>query len=476
MKPSFGLVARTGVVPTWPYLDTHGPLARTVADARSSSPPSRGRRRRPAVADRSTGPARPAPALRDDALAGVRLGVVEAHAPRAQMTAAALAAWDRAVDDLRAAGAAVDAFAPAVTRVDYRDAFAAAARARGDAPPDANAPAPTANALLQYFAGRAADPRAALRRGYAAYRAYYDVLPATYEACEPLLGRPVADDPAGRSFGRARARVVEAVAASMRAAGVAAMVYPTMPFAAPRATDRGPTSAPRSATATGSACPRCRSPPAWAPTACRRSTCRWSAFRRRRTGAGLRARVRAAVAALRGAAARTVTRRGRRPRGRRARRRRLARRGRGERRPGELAHRAERGLRGVEAEAEVLVAERREQVGGLVPVRVPAVAHLRAALVLAQADRGTRSWNGAESVLVMWLPTAPGSRWRTSRSPAGTPTRAPATRRRARRHLELDVHVGLGPLLRAQRAVGARHAVVEEHHVVLDHPEPRGSG
>src|SRR6476469_9148480 len=33
MKPTFGLVPRNGVVPTWPYLDTHGPLARSVADA-----------------------------------------------------------------------------------------------------------------------------------------------------------------------------------------------------------------------------------------------------------------------------------------------------------------------------------------------------------------------------------------------------------------------------------------------------------
>ncbi|MDF1506491.1 amidase, partial [Roseisolibacter sp. H3M3-2] len=33
VKPTFGLVPRTGVVPTWPYLDTHGPLARTVAAA-----------------------------------------------------------------------------------------------------------------------------------------------------------------------------------------------------------------------------------------------------------------------------------------------------------------------------------------------------------------------------------------------------------------------------------------------------------
>jgi len=38
-------------------------------------------------------------------------------------------------------------------------------------------------------------------------------------------------------------------------------------------------------------------------------------------------------------------------------------------------------------QAEVLVRERREHVRRLVPVRVPAVARLRAALVLAQADR-----------------------------------------------------------------------------------------
>ncbi|MFL5520263.1 MAG: amidase, partial [Gemmatimonadales bacterium] len=33
MKPTFGLAPRTGVIPTWPWLDTHGPLARSVADA-----------------------------------------------------------------------------------------------------------------------------------------------------------------------------------------------------------------------------------------------------------------------------------------------------------------------------------------------------------------------------------------------------------------------------------------------------------
>ena len=248
MKPTFGLVPRTGVIPTWPYLDTHGPLARTVADAALLLAAIAGAERSSVRGSADVDPLaradawNPAPllALRDDALAGVRLGLVDAHAPRAQFTAEALAIWDRAVGDLRAAGAEVGSFAPAVTRADVRDAFAAAARARGDVAVDANSPAPTANALLRYFAGRSDDPRGRVRRGYAAFRAFYDVLPATYEACEPLLDRPMPDDPAGRSFARSRAEVVATLGASMRAAGVAAMVYPTMPFNAPRAVDRWP--------------------------------------------------------------------------------------------------------------------------------------------------------------------------------------------------------------------------------------------
>jgi aspartyl-tRNA(Asn)/glutamyl-tRNA(Gln) amidotransferase subunit A len=148
--------------------------------------------------------------------------------------------WDRAVSDLRAAGATAEPFAAAITRVNYRDAFTASAHDRGDVAVDADSPAPTANALFRYFAGRTDDPRAAVRLGYPAYRAFYDVLPATYEECEPLLDRPMVDDPAGRSFARSRAEVVAKLAESMRVAGVAAMVYPTMPFNAPRAVDKWP--------------------------------------------------------------------------------------------------------------------------------------------------------------------------------------------------------------------------------------------
>jgi aspartyl-tRNA(Asn)/glutamyl-tRNA(Gln) amidotransferase subunit A len=156
------------------------------------------------------------------------------------MAPEAVAFWDRAVGDLRAAGASVVSFEPAVTLGTYREAFASAARARGDVPVDPKSPAPTANALLRYFAGRTDDPRAALRRGYPAYRAFYDVLPATYEECEPLLDKPMTDDPAGRSFARSRDEVVRQLGDSMRAANVSAMIYPTMPFNAPRAVDPWP--------------------------------------------------------------------------------------------------------------------------------------------------------------------------------------------------------------------------------------------
>jgi aspartyl-tRNA(Asn)/glutamyl-tRNA(Gln) amidotransferase subunit A len=240
MKPTFGLVPRNGVIPTWPYLDTHGPLARNVADAALLLGAIGGPDASDPLALTAAWNGRPLRTLSADALAGARLGIVEAHAPRAQMTAEAVGMWDRAVGDLRAAGATVEPFDAAVTRVNYRDLFAESATRRGDVKVDHNSPAPTANALLRYFAGRTDDPRGAIRRGYDAFRHFYDVLPATYEACEPLFDQPMQDDPAGRSFARSRTEVVSQLAASLERANVVAMVYPTMPFNAPRAVDPWP--------------------------------------------------------------------------------------------------------------------------------------------------------------------------------------------------------------------------------------------
>ncbi|HEY4306037.1 MAG TPA: amidase [Gemmatimonadaceae bacterium] len=240
MKPTFGLVPRNGVIPTWPYLDTHGPLARSVADAALllsvvAGPDSSD----PLALSQAFDPL-PFWSLSDTSLNDVKLGIVDSHVPRDKMTTEALVMWDRALADLRAAGATVDVFDAAANRVNYRDLFNASATARGDVPVNADSPPPTANALQLYFAGRAKDARAAIRRGYDAYRKFYDVLPATYEQCASLFDQPMTRDPAGQSFAKARAEVVAKLAASMRAAGIAAMVYPTVPFNAPRAADAWP--------------------------------------------------------------------------------------------------------------------------------------------------------------------------------------------------------------------------------------------
>jgi Asp-tRNA(Asn)/Glu-tRNA(Gln) amidotransferase A subunit family amidase len=237
MKPTFGLVPRTGVIPTWPYLDTHGPLARSVADAALLLAAIAGAD----VSDPlAVGSAPLLAALRDDALKGVRLGMVEAHVPREKMTAEAIAIWERAVGDLRTAGAIVEPFLPSVTLTDYRGAFADAEHARADVAGNSRSPAATANALYRYFAGRTNDPLDAVRRGYSAYRSFYDVLPDRFDDCVPLLRQPMERDAAGQSFARSRADVVAALGRSMRAAGVSAMIYPTMPFNAFRLTDGWP--------------------------------------------------------------------------------------------------------------------------------------------------------------------------------------------------------------------------------------------
>lgn len=239
VKPTFGLVPRTGVIPTWPYLDTHGPLARTVADAALMLDVMAGPDETDALALRT--PWRQSvSALSDRALHNARIGVVELHVPRAQMTAEAVMVFDRAIGDIRTAGAIVESYEPTVTRATVRAQFADAARARGDVAGNPNSPAATANALLRYFAGQGADARRNVERGLAAYREFYDVLPTNWEEMSGLIAQPYEQDAAGLSFARSREAVVAQLAESFRAHRLDAMVYPTMPFAAPRASDSWP--------------------------------------------------------------------------------------------------------------------------------------------------------------------------------------------------------------------------------------------
>ncbi|HEY0931720.1 MAG TPA: amidase [Gemmatimonas sp.] len=247
VKPTFGLVPRTGVIPTWPVLDTHGPLARSVADAALMLDAIAG-------PDTTDGLARTTPytrgalaALRADALRGARLGLVEFHVPRTQMTSDAVRVFDQAIADCSTAGAIVEPFNAPVHRANVRELLNAASKARGDVVPNDNAPAPTANALLRYFTGQVAaqggsmdDARAMVRRGHTAFRAFYDVLPSTWDAMATLMEQPYEQDAASRSFLRSRDTLVAELAAAMSAQRLDVMVYPTMPFGAPLASDRWP--------------------------------------------------------------------------------------------------------------------------------------------------------------------------------------------------------------------------------------------
>jgi len=242
MKPTFGLVPRTGVIPTWPYLDTHGPLARHVADAALLLDAIAGPDASDGLALTARWTRGTLANLTDDALENARLGLVDVHAPRAQMSAESLSVFDRAVADLKSAGAVIESSAPTVTRATVRGLFADAAKARGDVAPDPNSPPSTANALFRYFEthGSAADARRDVERGLAAYQAYYDVLPKSWEEMSKLIEQPYEHDPAGVSFARSRATVIAQLAETFRAQRLDAMIYPTMPFPAPRAVDPWP--------------------------------------------------------------------------------------------------------------------------------------------------------------------------------------------------------------------------------------------
>ncbi len=123
IKPTVGLISRSGIIPIAHSQDTAGPIARTVVDAAAMlramagvverDPVTRTRRGRE-VEDYLTG-------LSPDALKGARLGIVRQFF--ADLDEARAAVYDRAIDALTSLGAVileVDDYAPQVEKGDYR--------------------------------------------------------------------------------------------------------------------------------------------------------------------------------------------------------------------------------------------------------------------------------------------------------------------------------------------------------------------
>src|SRR4051812_47844631 len=187
MKPTFGVVPRTGVIPTWPYLDTHGPLARHVADAALLLDAIAGSDSSDGLALRTPWKRGQLAQLKEDALGGARLGLVDVHFPRAQMSAESISMFERALSDLKSAGAIVDSFSAPATRANFRTLFADASKARGELAPNPDAPAPTANALYRYFLTHGGHARRDVAHGLAPYQSFYDVLPKDWSEMAKLI-------------------------------------------------------------------------------------------------------------------------------------------------------------------------------------------------------------------------------------------------------------------------------------------------
>jgi amidase len=106
IKPTLGLISRTGIVPISAEQDTAGPMTRTVADAAVLLGALAGPDQADPATSRAAGqPADYAPFLDPSALAGARIGVWRDGS--AQATTAAAAVLDDAVNLFRAHGAEV---------------------------------------------------------------------------------------------------------------------------------------------------------------------------------------------------------------------------------------------------------------------------------------------------------------------------------------------------------------------------------
>jgi amidase len=119
LRPTLSLVSRHGMLPANPTQDTMGPMTRTVADAARVLDVIAGYDANDPITAETVGrlPSSYTTALSVDALRGKRLGVVRANRARTDTTAAGAeiaaefakvrALFDRALADLRAAGAEV---------------------------------------------------------------------------------------------------------------------------------------------------------------------------------------------------------------------------------------------------------------------------------------------------------------------------------------------------------------------------------
>ena len=231
VKTTFGLVPRSGVIPTWPWIDCHGPLAVNALVAARVLAVMAGPDRSDAFSLRSEG-AIAFPASMP-ALADVRLGLVKSHARLDALPSTQAAAFQGALDRLKAGGAKVVPVEPPIT-MENLSARLKAPRASAF---DTRA---SANALVRYLDRRPEGAEQLLSLVLPAYRQFYSDLPETPEAVLAMAQTSYEESDQGLAYAEQRDTIVAELENFYSHHELDAMIWPTLGHQALRADESWP--------------------------------------------------------------------------------------------------------------------------------------------------------------------------------------------------------------------------------------------
>ncbi|MEM9386628.1 MAG: amidase [Pseudomonadota bacterium] len=219
VKTTFGLVPRSGVVPTWPWIDCHGPMATNARVAARVLSVMAGPDSSDAFSLRATGTV--AYPSSWEGLADVRLGLVKAHAGLDALPATQAAAFQDALERLQAAGATIMPIDPPTTI----DNLSARLQAAGASPFGTRA---SANALVRYLDRRPQGAAQLLPLALPAYREFYSDLPAEPEAVLAMAQTPYEESAQGLAYAERRDALVAELERFCAERKLDAMVWPTL--------------------------------------------------------------------------------------------------------------------------------------------------------------------------------------------------------------------------------------------------------
>ncbi|MEM8489312.1 MAG: amidase [Pseudomonadota bacterium] len=219
VKTTFGLVPRTGVIPSWPWFDCHGPLAANARIAAQVLAEMAGPDPSDALARRSRGAATQSPF--SSTLENKRLGLVTSHARLDSLPSKQAAAFRRAIGQMKAAGATVVPVDPPITM----DNLAARLKAPGASPYDIQA---CANALVRYLDRRPGGAERWLPLVLPAYQGYYSYLPSSPEEALAMSETPYEESEKGQAYAEQRDALVDELAGFYSTQNLDAMIWPTL--------------------------------------------------------------------------------------------------------------------------------------------------------------------------------------------------------------------------------------------------------